>query len=269
MKGLFLDTSTQIARHWHGDSKREEVRSQLEGRNLYCSLYVKCQYQATLLYSSIGLYNLLIRFNDLGRALRESSNYENKEIALISLTQNVQKIIQQVGLWMLEYRSNDEQKMRLEDLIEDVWETQFLERIKEPLINETGCMYAKGKPEMGTSGVYNPIQKSCTLMNPHECKIREFWDKHRIMLEALCDMEIDSIEAEPKDKKELEKIKEQANKIRQGEPPHGQRCTVHLSDAIICLEATHCPETVAVHSINKRHFRPLGEVLGIESEPKD
>ena len=90
MKGLFLDTATQIARHWHGDSKREEVRSQLEGRNLYCSLYVKCQYQATLLHSSIGLYNLLIRFNDLGRALRESSNYENKEIARINLTQNVQ-----------------------------------------------------------------------------------------------------------------------------------------------------------------------------------
>ncbi len=55
----------------------------------------------------------------------------------------------------------------------------------------------------------------------------------------------------------------------EGEPAHGRKCTVYLSDAVICIESTHCPEPVAVHSINKKHFRPLGEVLGVDWEPKD
>lgn len=269
MKGLFLDTATQIARHWHSDSEREEIKKQLNGLNLYCSVYVKRQYKATLLVAAIGLYNLLIRFKDLKRALRESDNYKSSQIAGIRLTPNVQKRIQQVGHWMLEYRDFDDQKLRLEDLIEDEWEGQFHYRLKEPLIDEIGCKYAEGEPEIGASGAYNPIKVSCTKDNPLDCKIDDFWDKHRIQLEVLANMNINSIEAEPKDTEELERVKEHAEQIIKGESPHGRRCTVHLSDAMICIESTNCPETVAVHSINKKHFRPLGEVLGIECEPKD
>ncbi len=269
MKALFLDTTTQIARHWHGDTEREEIRRQLKGSNLYCSVYVKRQYKATLLLAAIGLYNLLIRFNDLARALRESDNYRSAQIAGIRLTQNVQKRIQQVGHWMLEYRDYEEQKLRLEDLIEDVWEELFNEALETPLIDETGCHYAEGVSEMGASGAYNPIEVSCTLREPPECKIQEFWGNHRIQLELLANMDINSIEAEPKDTYELQKVKDHAKQIIQGKSSHGQRCTVHLSDAIICLESTHCPETVAVHSTNKKHFRPLCEMLGVVSEPKD
>lgn len=269
MKALFLDTATQIARHWHGDTEREEIKRQLKGRNLYCSVYVKCQYKATLLFAAIGLYNLLIRFNGLARALRESDNYRSAQITGIRLTPNVQKRIQQVGHWMLEYRDYDEQKLRLEDLIEDVWDELFHEALETPLVDETGCRYAERVPEMGVSGAYDPIEVSCTLREPQECKIQEFWDNHRSQLELLANMDIDSIEAEPKDIDDLEKVKEHTGRIINGESPHGRRCTVHLSDAIICLESIHCPEVVAVHSINKKHFRPLGEVLGVKPEPKD
>jgi len=269
MSGLFLDTATQIARHWHSDSEREKLKKQLNGRNLYCSVYVKRQYKSTLLLAAIGLYNLLIRFKDLKRALRESDHYKSSEIAGIRLKPNVQKRIQQIGHWMLEYRDFDDQKRRLASLIEDEWEGQFHYRVKEPLIDETGCRYANGEPEIGTSGAYNPIKVSCTKDNPLDCNVEDFWDKHRIQLEVLAKMDIDSIEAEPKDTNELQKVKDHARKIIRGESSHGQRCTVYLSDAIICLESTHCPEAVAVHSINKKHFRPLGEVIGIECEPKD
>jgi len=270
MKGLFLDTATQIARHWHCDSEQEEIKKQLEGHNLYCSQYVKAQYKATLLNSIIYLHNLLFHFKDLKRALREARSYINAEIARGKLTFGVQLRIHDVGLWILDYcRSYEEQKRRLEDLVEDVWETQFLEGLKEPLLDETFCAYAKGVPELDESGGYKPIEISCTKNNAPECKIREFWDNHQIQLEILANININSIEAEPKDTNELQKVKEHAGEISHGESPCGRRCTVHLSDAVICIEATHCPKPVAVHSINKKHFRPLGEVLGIESEPKD
>jgi hypothetical protein len=269
MKGLFLDTATQIARHWHSDSEREEIKKQLNGRNLYCSVYIKRQYKSTLLVAGIGLYNLLIHFKDLRKALRESDNYKSSQIAGIRLTTNVQRLIQQVGHWMLEYRDFEEQKLRLEDLIEDEWEGQFHYRLKEPLIDETGCKYANGEPEIGASGAYNPIKVSCTKDEPQECKIKDFFDKHQIQLEILANMDIDAIKAAQKDTDELHNVKSHANEIIRGDLPHGRRCTVYLSDAIICIESTHCPEPVAVHSINKKHFRPLCEVLDIECEPKE
>ncbi len=268
MAGLFLDTATQIARHWHSDSEREEIRKQLEGRNLYCSEYVKRQYKATLLNSIIYLHNLLIHFQDLKRALREASSYINAEIARGKLTFGVQQRIRDVGLWMLEYcESYEEQKGRLEDLIEDAWETQFNQGLEDPLLDETACVYAKGAPEMGKSGAYNSIEVSCVKREPVRCKIREFWEEHRVEVEVFAKMDISSISAKPKDTKELERIKEHATEIINGESAHGQRCTVHLSDAVICVESTHCPEDAAVHSINKKHFRPLCEILGIASEP--
>ena len=80
-------------------------------------------------------------------------------------------------------------------------------------------------------------------------------------------MDINTIEAELKDTGELQSVKEQAQAIAKGDSPHGRRCTRVLSDAVICIEATHCPEAAAVHSINRKHFLPLGEVLGIECKP--
>jgi hypothetical protein len=123
MNALFLDTATQFARHWHADSERDEIEQQLEGHALYCSQYVKCQYKAVLLNSAIAIYNLLIRFKDLNKAMRESTRYQNKEIACVPLTQAVQKCIDQIGHWMLEYCTYEEQKQRFQDLIEDIWET--------------------------------------------------------------------------------------------------------------------------------------------------
>jgi hypothetical protein len=269
MNALFLDTATQFARHWHADSERDGIEQQLEGRTLYCSRYVKCQYKAVLLNSTIALHNLLIRFKDLNRAMRESTRYQNEEIAHVALTQAVQRRIDHIGHWMLEYCNYDEQKQRLEDLIEDIWETQFHCGVRQPLIDETGCLYADGTPQMGESGAYDPVQVLCTAKNPPLCHIARFWSNHSAFLELVANMDIDAIRAQPKDVTELQKVAEAAKQVRARKSTSGNRCTVYLSDAIICLESTHCPETVAVHSINKRHFRPLCELFGIESEPKD
>ncbi len=271
MSGLFLDTATQIKRDWGSPSVREEIEGQLADSSLYCSHYVKCQYKATLLNSIIGLHNLLLRTRDMNKALLESKVYKNKDIAGVHLTKGVQERMDEVGHWIvINYKSFEEQKQRLEDLIEDAWETMFNRGLKYPLINETNCLYAKDAPRLGVSGAYEPIEITCTKSTPQKCAIGNFWSEHRFYLEFLSNMGIDSIETVPKDvKEELERVKEHAQQISDGESPHGKRCTVFLSDAIICLESTHCPEKVSVHSINKKHFRPLCEVLGLESEPKD
>jgi hypothetical protein len=269
-KALFLDTATQIARHWYADSKREEIAGQLANRNLYCSRYVQCQYKATLLNAIIGLHNLLLRHKDLFKALQESTLYENKDVAGLSLTKAVQERISRVGLQIAQqYKRYDEQIGRLRFYIEDAWEALFSSNLKMPLIDETGCLYAYNAPEAGVSGAYKPVEVSCTIREPKGCQIEEFWSKHRIQLQVLADMDIEGIEAEPKDVAELRKVKQHATRAFSGESAHGQRCTVHLSDAVICIEATHCREDVAVHSINKKHFRPLAEVLGVDSEPKE
>jgi len=177
--------------------------------------------------------------------------------------------VESLSNWLLECCDYEEQKLRLQDIIEDAWETMFNQGLEEPLVDQTGCLYAKGVPQAGVSGAYEPISLSCTLTNPPACKIGEFWANHGINLEALSTMGVDTIEAQPRDTAELEKVKSAAQQVRAAKGMCGKRCTVDLSDAIICLESTHCPETVAVHSINKKHFRPLCELFGIESEPKD
>jgi len=269
-KDLFLDTATQIARHWHSLPVCEEIQQQLGGCKLFCSRYVKCQYKATLLASIIKLHNLLVRSQNILEAIQKATEARYSKEAGGKLTPGVLVLIVDIAYWVWrQYNDYDEQVERLRDLIEDGWETFFYENIEKPLIDETNCAYADEDPAIGDSGLYRPIKVSCTQEKPPECGIQEFWNNHCKELEILAKININSVEAKPKDKNELQNVKEHAGKITQGESPYGRRCTVYLSDAVVCLESTHCPEPVAVHSINKKHFRPLGEVLDIECEPKD
>ncbi|MBN1818412.1 MAG: hypothetical protein JW828_13710 [Sedimentisphaerales bacterium] len=268
MDALFLDTSTQIARQWHAASERNELRQQLQDKTLYCSHYVKCQYKATLLNSMIYLYNLLLHYKDMSMALLEAGVYENRNIAGGSLTVGVQNRINAIGNWVRYLRlTYEEQVWFLEDCIEDGWETLFHGNIEEPLIDRTACLLGNGAPIRGDSGAYEPIKITCTKRESHPCMIAGFWEDHAVDLEILASMNIEKIKAEPRDIEELDRVKKAAQDIRSEKGCQGNVCTKGLSDAIICLESTHCPEPVAVHSINKKHFRPLCEVLGLESEP--
>lgn len=267
-KNLFLDTATLIARHWHCDTERKAIAGQLSGCKLYSSKYVLCQYKATLLNAIIALHNLLLRHKDIHKAIQESKYYPNREAAGVPLKRGMQERISEVGLCLARhYTMYEEQIERLELWIEDIWEAHFRSDLEEPLIDETGCCYADDAPEKGVSGYYRPVGTSCTLTEPRACGILGFWKKHEVQLEVLRDMVIDDIVAVPKDKEQLGRVKEAAGRIFGGESAQGQRCTVHLSDAVICTEATHTPPPRAVHSINKKDFRPLAEMLGIESVP--
>lgn len=270
-KSLFLDTATQIARQWHSPPNRYEISQQIKNCKLYCSRYVKCQYKATLLDSLIKLHNLRLRSEDLLEAVQKVTEGRYSQEAGGKLTAGVLVRVIDIAYWISqEYKTFDEQVGRLEDLIEDGWEVLFEDGLELPLIDETACVYAEGDTERGESGAYKPIRISCRKDAPPECMIQQFWDNNRIQLEALANLDIGGIKAKKKDTNELKCIKENAQAITKNDSPHGRRCTVFLSDAIICIESTHCPEQpVAVHSINRKHFWPLGEILGIECEPKD
>ncbi|OHB73754.1 MAG: hypothetical protein A2Z25_00725 [Planctomycetes bacterium RBG_16_55_9] len=267
-KSLFLDTATQIARHWHSPPTHDEISEQLSGCRLFCSRYVKCQYKATLLDSLIKLHNLRLRSADLFEAIQKATEGRYFEEAGGKLTAGVLARIVDIAYWISrQYETFDEQVGRLRDLIEDGWEVLFEDSLELPLIDETGCVYAEGDPVKGESGAYRPMRISCTKDKPPECRIQHFWEDHRIQLETLAKMKIEVIKATPKDTVELESVKENAQAIADRISPSGKRCTSTLSDAIICIEATHCPEPAAVHSINRKHFSPLGEILGIECRP--
>lgn len=268
-KSLFLDTATQICRQWHSASVREEVKEQLADSRLYCSRYVKCQYKATLLNSLINFHNLCLYSEDFLEAMQKAKEGRYSGEAGGKLTPGVLARVVDIAYWISrEYETLDEQIGRLKDLIEDGWEVLFEDGLELPLIDETSCVYAEGDPIKGiASGAYKPIRLSCRKDKPPDCKIKQFWDNNRIELEALAKMDINSIEAKLKDTNELKNVKEHAQAITKNDSPHGNRCTVALSDAVICIEAMHCPEPVAVHSINRKHFLPLGEVLGIECKP--
>jgi hypothetical protein len=267
-KGLFLDTSTQIAREWHSHPSRDDVREQLAGSKLYCSRYVKCQYKATLLQAIIKLHNLRLRSEDLLEAIQKATEGRYSEEAGGKLTAGVLVLIIDIAYWISQhYKTFDEQVGRLRDLIEDGWEVLFEDGLELPVIDETSCVYAEGDPIKGGSGAYKPVRISCTKDKPPGCGIQQFWNDHGIQLEALAKMDINSIEAKLKDAKELQRVKEHTEAITRNDSPYGMRCTVFLSDAVICIESMHCPEHVVVHSINRKHFLPLGEVLGIKCKP--
>ncbi len=270
-KCLFLDTATQIARQWHSKPTRSEICQQLENCKLYCSRYVKCQYKATLLNSLIKIHNLSLRSGDLLEAIQKVTEGRYSKEAGGKLTPGVLAHVVNIAHWISrECKTFEKQIGRFKDLIEGGWEVFFEDGLELPLIDETACLYVEGDPQIGESGAYKPIRVSCSKDKPHECKIQQFWDNHRIQLEVLANIDIDSIKAKKKDNRELKFIKENTQAITKNESPHGKRCTQFLSDAIICIESTHCPEQpVAVHSINRKHFWPLGEMLGIECEPKD
>ena len=267
-RSLFLDTATQISRQWHSQPTREEVSEQLAASRLSCSRYVKCQYKTTLLDSLIKLHNLRLRSADFLEAIQKATEGRYSEAAGGKLTPGVLVRVVDVAYWISrQYETFDEQVGKLRDLIEDGWEVLFEDGLELPLIDETACVYADGDPERGDSGAYKPIRISCRKDKPPACGIGQFWKNHAIQLEALAKMDIGAIEAKSKDAKELQSIKEHAQAIASNDSPYGRRCTIALSDAVICIEATHCPKPAAVHSINRKHFMPLGEVLGIECKP--
>ncbi len=269
-KSLFLDTATQVARHWHSEAERSEIEQQLHGRRLYCSRYVKCQYKVTLLNSIIHLHNLLLRSKDLQQAEQKATEGRFSGEAGGRLTPGDLSRIVSIAFWISrQCKTYEEQLDALRDLIEDTWETLFHYRIESPLVDATGCMYAEGYPKMGVSGAYDPIRAFCNQKSPPECRIGEFWQNHRDELSLLATMDVDSITVKRKDTRVLREVKASSGELRDGKSPYGNTCRDCLSDAIICIESQHCPEPVNVHSINRKHFEPLGKVLGVMAEPSE
>ena len=161
-KSLFLDTATQIARHWHSPPARSDISQQLADCRLYCSRYVKCQYKATFLDSLIKLHTLSLRSRDLHEAVLKVTEGRYSDEAGGRLTPGVLVRVVEIAYWISrQYETFAEQIGRLRDLIEDGWELFFEDGLEVPLIDETACVYGEGDPKKGESGAYKPIRISC------------------------------------------------------------------------------------------------------------
>lgn len=92
-ESAFLDTSTQIARHFEQKGIRTAIEKELAGRGLHCSAYVLQEYKRTLVNSCVALHNLLLNSKDLNEALERSEYFQQNQVSLVALSERVRRRI--------------------------------------------------------------------------------------------------------------------------------------------------------------------------------
>jgi hypothetical protein len=116
------------------------------------------------------------------------------------------------------------------------------------VLDGTGCCLCHSHPTKDEQGVYR-FRKSCTLEEPRPCQIDHFWNNRESMLRAIGKQT--STVPTP--------IREAAKEVIAGKPPRGQRCWVHLSDAVIACES---PPGSELSTTNLKDFQPLANAIG-------
>ena len=227
----FLDTSTQIARHWEDDPIKEKVHADLHGKKLRCSIYVERQYRCRVIDTFIKIHVFVKASLDVEEA-EERLERAKDQIALDDLFYNVAKRL------FRKYNSKKPLLTRLERLIEADWENHFYDSLPRPLANFTDCTRGADAPKCDR-GYYVNIPKSC----PENCKIREFWETKETDLRNLAGMNI----TDPKGT--MPKMRAQAAAIIQGEDPHGDICN-DLSDAVISIGARDGYPGITIHTLD-------------------
>ena len=65
---FFLDTSTQIGKHWEDDRIKLFLSRELPKKHCYSSVYVKNQYKYRILNDSIEVYNTIVASDTIEEA---------------------------------------------------------------------------------------------------------------------------------------------------------------------------------------------------------
>lgn len=86
----FLDTSTQISRHWADEQISRKVRADLLGRKLRSSIYVEREYRCRVLNSLINLHTFVTASKDVQEAEERLEKCKH-QIIIDNLVYNVGK----------------------------------------------------------------------------------------------------------------------------------------------------------------------------------
>ena len=114
----FLDTSTQINRHWADEGIKNKIRADLFKKKLRCSIYVEREYRTKVLNTLIDIYNILRKYKDIEVAKKRTEKLKQEGI-FDTLTCNVIKRL------FNRFNSIKPILSRLKSLIEGTWENFF------------------------------------------------------------------------------------------------------------------------------------------------
>ena len=125
---LFLDTSTQINRHWADYKVLQAIRSDLLGKTLCCSVYVERQYRYNVLNEFITVHAFVTNSKDIQEAQQRLEKC--KGIPRQKLLYNIAKRL------FNKYQSKKPLIKYLEKLIRVDWENYFYDALSKKSISQ-------------------------------------------------------------------------------------------------------------------------------------
>lgn len=245
---FFLDTSTQINRHWANEETNKKVRADLFGKKLSCSIYVEREYRCKILNTLITTHNILTKFDDI-----EAAKQRTEKLKLEGIFDD---LVYNVIVRLFErFQSKKPIIRRLKDLIKGAWENFFYDAVSRSLCDMTNCTRGADAPQLLDHGYYLEISKKC----PQNCKICEFWQAKQTDLQRLAETETSMFTQTNDPKGTMTSIQNEAQSILDGKSPHGAPCRT-VSDAVISIEARDSYPGITIHTMDN-DFELLKNIL--------
>ena len=243
----FLDTSTQISRHWADEKISRQVRSDLAGGSLRCSVYVERQYRYRVLNALITAHVFVTASGDIQEAEKRLDRCRDE----IGIDELVHQVLRRL---FRKYNSKKPLLRYLKRLIEVDWQNFFYYAVPKPLCDMTNCSRGADAPQY-RQGYYLTIPKRC----PQNCKICEFWKAKEEDLQNLAATDPDESKQPTDPKGTIQRIRAEAQSILQGKSPRNERCRI-VSDAIISIEARDSYPGITIHTMDS-DFENLKKIL--------
>jgi len=243
----FLDTSTQIGRHWSDEQTNRKVRGDLLGKSLRCSIYVEREYRCRVLNAFITFHIFVTAEENIEQAKERLEECKHK-LAIEDLVYNVGKRM------LKRYNSKTPLLRYLRRLIEVDWENFFYDAVSKSLCDMTNCTRGADAPKY-EHPYYLTISGKC----PDNCKICDFWKLKLDDLKNLAQIDTTKFTTINNPKGTMGKVQTEAKDILGGKSPHGDPCRA-LGDAIISIEARDSYPNIIIHSMDS-DFELLKEVL--------
>ena len=243
---FFLDTSTQISKHWEDPNIRLFLSQELPTKYCYSSVYVKNEYKYRILNDSILAYNVIVKSDTLA----EAESRLNATMSPDSLP------CKAFSRYARDLKSKEKVLQRIEKVIDCTWEMDFGAYIESDLFDLTECKYAQMGPSKH-GNLYLDIKDTC----PSDCNICEFLRTKHSDVKLLSHVDTSTLDSTTDHKGTLQKIKSVSTAILGGASAHGTPCK-EMSDAVIAIEAKASDPTIILHSMDS-DFKLLGEVLNI------
>lgn len=247
----FLDTSTQINRHWSDEETNNKVRADLLGKKLRCSIYVEREYRCKVLNTLITAHNVLIKSEDIRTAKERTEKLKRNGIFDYLVYNTIKRLFKR-------FNSKKPIIRRLKNLIEGAWENFFYDAVPKALCDMTNCTRGSDAPQLLDHGYYLEVSRKC----PQNCKICEFWQSKQNDLQNLAEIDTSKFTKTNDPKGTMNKIQAEAQAILGGKSAHGDPCR-NLSDAVISIEARGSYPGITIHAMDY-DFELLKNILNTQ-----